>query len=77
MQFAVQLPTRADEGLLADVLARIDPSSVMDLDPAGLLRISAVVDEAAIAGALRELGLPVTAHDVRRQPSECCGGCGG
>ena len=77
MQFTVQLPGPADEAGLADAFARIDPSCVMDLDPAGLLRIAAVVDEAAIASALQELGFAVDARDVRRLPSECCGGCGG
>jgi hypothetical protein len=77
MQFTVQLSTRPDEHALADALTRVDPSIVMDLDPAGLLRIAAVIDEDAIAATLRGLGLPVDARDVRRLPSECCGGCGG
>jgi hypothetical protein len=77
MQFTVQLPSRVDEHALVDALTRVDPSSVLDLDAAGLLRIAAVIDEDAIAAALVELGLPVAARDVRRLPSECCGGCGG
>jgi hypothetical protein len=77
MQFTVQLPAHAHADLIADALARVDPSSVHDLDAAGLLRIAAVIDEDAIAAALRDLGLPVDARDVRRLPSECCGGCGG
>ena len=44
MQFTVQLPSRVDEHALVDALTRVDPSSVLDLDAAGLLRIAAVID---------------------------------
>jgi hypothetical protein len=77
MQFTVQLPANSDEAGIAEAFARIDPSIVMDLDPAGLLRIAAVVDEALIAQALRDLGFVVAEDEVVRLPSECCGGCGG
>ena len=77
MQFTVQLPSGVDRDRLSELLADVDPSSVLDVDPAGLLRIAAVIDEDAIAGALRKLDLPIHARDVRRLPSECCGGCGG
>lgn len=77
MQFTVQLPFRVDEQRLADALTHADPSSVLDLDPAGLLRIAAVIDENTIAATLGAIGLPVDVRDIRRLPSECCGGCGG
>jgi hypothetical protein len=77
MQFTVQLPAPANHADLADAFADLDPASVVDLDPAGLLRIATVIDEAAISATLVALGLPVQARDVNRLPSECCGGCGG
>ncbi len=55
-----------------------DPSALMDLDRTGrIVRLSTALDESEI-GALLANGLsPLPAVRIERQPSNCCGGCGG
>ena len=62
---------------VADRLNDMDPSALVDVDPAGRLRISTLLPDAEVLLALGLAGLMVAPADLERQPSECCGGCGG
>lgn len=79
MQFHVPLD-RASIDLVAlqTHLQSLDPAAVADIDALGpTLRVSTSLDEHQIAAALSRSGLAVHAGSVERQPSTCCGGCGG
>lgn len=79
MQFNVQLDTaRIDLGALERQLQAGDPAAIADFDIlARTLRISTVLDEHDIAAGLARAGLDVSTDTIERQPSTCCGGCGG
>ena len=79
MQFNVQLDTgRIDLGALEQQLQAQDPAAIADFDVlARTLRISTTLDEGEIAAGLGRAGLAVGADAIERQPSTCCGGCGG
>lgn len=78
MQFHLRLAPMPDPDAVQRALAEQDPAVLVDTaDNSGLLRVSTFLDEQDIAQTLRALGLPLTHVDVLRQPSECCGGCGG
>jgi hypothetical protein len=62
---------------IADRLIHMDPAALVDIDPTGRLRIATVLPDAEVLLALGLAGLFVAAGDLERQPSECCGGCGG
>ena len=62
---------RLRQGLRAD-----DPTAL--LEPPKLPRLlPKALDEADIAAGLARAGLDVTVEAIERQPSTCCGGCGG
>ena len=42
-----------------------------------VLRVSAALSIGDLLGLLEDAGLDVGEQDIRRQPSVCCGGCGG
>lgn len=79
MEFHVPLTsTRPDLDAIAKALRAVDPSALVDIDPAGqALRIAATVELPALASLLEQAGYPVAAHAIGRVPSTCCGGCGG
>ena len=79
MQFTIhQLPKRPDVERIAAALTDADPAAVVDFDPvASALRLSTSLGAADVVQVLAIAGLPVEPVDLRRQPSECCGGCGG
>ena len=55
----------------------LDPSALVDVDTSGRLRISTLLPDAEVLLALGLAGLAIAASELERQPSECCGGCGG
>lgn len=78
MQFHLTLQNPAAPSDVEAALATLDPSALVDLqEGTGVLRISTLLDEMNIVHAVRSLGIAVSEQDVVRQPSECCGGCGG
>lgn len=79
MEFHVPVNTgRVDLAMVEGELQSIDPAAMADFDVlTRTLRISASLDEAQIAACLARCGLAVDAGAVERQPSTCCGGCGG
>lgn len=42
-----------------------------------VLRVSAALSVGDLLGLLEDAGLGVEERDIHRQPSVCCGGCGG
>ncbi len=79
MQFNIPLDTgRIDIAALERQLQALDPAALADLDALnGRLRISTSLDEHDIAASLSGIGHPVDAANIEREPSTCCGGCGG
>lgn len=79
MQFNIPLDTgRIDIAALERELQALDPAALADLDALnGRLRISTSLDEGDIAASLSGIGHPVAASRIEREPSTCCGGCGG
>ena len=79
MQFNVQLEAaRLDLPTLEQLLQLQDPSALVDFDALSrTLRVSTTLEERDIAANLARIGHEVTAGDVERQASTCCGGCGG
>lgn len=67
-----------DLGVIEAAIAAVDPSVLVDLDPAGhTLRVAASVDAVELISLLRQAGYPVAGHQVFQVPSICCGGCSG
>jgi hypothetical protein len=62
---------------ITERLNHFDPSALVDVDDVGRLRIATLLPDAEVLLALGLAGLSVAAGDLERQPSECCGGCGG
>lgn len=79
MQFTLSnLAARPDVERIERALTDLDPAAIADFDDAtGTLRMSTLLEPSGIAQALADAGLPVAPDTLRRQPSECCGGCGG
>ena len=67
-----------DVGAIENAIRALDPSALVDIDPAGqTLRIAASIGAVQLLGAMKEAGYPVKEDQLERVPSECCGGCGG
>ncbi len=63
---------------IEDAIRTLDPSAVVDLDPAGpVLRVAAAASARDLIALLDRIGYPVQAEQVRQLPSTCCGGCSG
>ena len=78
MQFDVAPVFPAPEmARIESEIARHDPAAVVDYDPSRMaLRLSTCLPADEVAQALNRAGLAVDTTNVRRLPSECCGGCG-
>lgn len=69
---------RVDSRHLEAHLKDIDPSSMLDLEPAsGALRISTVMPTQELLHALRAGGISIGPEALIHLPSVCCGGCSG
>lgn len=79
MQFTVHpLPAHPDLERIENALIDLDPAALVDFDAAAsALRLSTLLEPIDILQALAMAGLGVAPGAVHRQPSECCGGCGG
>ena len=80
MQYLIPAGTlpRSGVGALADAIATIDPSALVDLDALGsTLRVSTLATSDELLDCLHGAGMPVRAEQLQRVPSECCGGCAG
>ncbi len=77
MQFNVPLSAAAiDPAAIEARLQTLDPAALVDTDGQAL-RISSSLSEREIASLLADAGHPVDPARIAREPSVCCGGCGG
>jgi len=61
-----------------DAIRTLDPSALVDVDPASpTLRIATSVDARQLVALLGQAGYPVAPQQVMQLPSICCGGCSG
>ncbi|HVI59949.1 MAG TPA: hypothetical protein VM619_13900 [Luteimonas sp.] len=79
MEFHVRLDGASpDLGALGDSLREVDPSALLDVDPAGqVVRVAAALQSGELVRLFGDAGWPVSAAQVRQLPSICCGGCSG
>jgi hypothetical protein len=79
MQFRIMMAGAIpDPGAIELAIRAVDPSVLVDIDPAGrILRVAASIGAAQLASLISEAGYPVSQHQLEQVPSECCGGCGG
>ena len=63
-----------DAEAFGELLRELDPAAFVDVKD-GEMRISSFVHERELAELLERAG--VERPQLRRMPSECCGGCGG
>jgi hypothetical protein len=79
MKFHIPLSgAQFDLARLQSVITAVDPAAVIDRDPlVSQLRISAGLSVGELQVLARDAGLELTEAQIQRQPSECCGGCGG
>ena len=79
MQFKIGITEATpDIDAIEQAIGTIDPSALVDIDPAGrTLRVAATIDAAQLLGLIGQAGYAVTTEQLERVPSECCGGCGG
>jgi hypothetical protein len=67
-----------DPSCIEDAIRMLDPSALVDVDPASpTLRIAASISARELVEALAHAGHPVSPGQVRQLPSICCGGCSG
>ena len=77
MQFNIPMNTaRIDPAVIEARLQAIDPAALVDTG-AGALRISTSLTERELASLLADAGHAVEPLQIVREPSTCCGGCGG
>jgi hypothetical protein len=66
-------PVHVEEAIRA-----VDPSALVDVDPASpMLRIATSVDARQLIALIGEAGHPIAPGQVTQLPSICCGGCSG
>ena len=79
MEFHIQMNgAKPDVEAIKAAFIAIDPSALVDIDPAGgALRVAAVVDVVELVSLFSRAGHPVSPAQVTQVPSICCGGCSG
>ena len=79
MEFHIKFSGSApDPEVIEDVIRTVDPSALVDIEPAtDTLRIAASIDAAELASLISQTGFAVAPSQVTRLASICCGGCSG
>jgi hypothetical protein len=79
MEFHIRFSGSApDPDIIEDAIRSVDPSALVDIDPASdTLRIAASVSVKELVALIGRTGLPVAPSQVTQLPSICCGGCSG
>jgi hypothetical protein len=79
MEFHIKFSGSApDPEVIEDVIRTVDPSALVDIEPAtDTLRIAASVDAVELAALISQTGFAVAPSQVTRLASICCGGCSG
>ena len=79
MRYTVKNPTGTFDVEVAEarILAE-DPAAMLDLDATGTtLRLATVLLDSELRALVAAAAIGGGVLDLRREPSECCGGCGG
>jgi hypothetical protein len=76
MEFHIRLSGSApDPDIIEDAIRSVDPSALVDIDPASAtLRIAASVSVKELVALIGRTGLPVAPSQVTHLPSMCCAG---
>ena len=79
MEFHIQLSGPVpDPAQIEDAIRAVDPSALVDIDPASpTLRIATSVEARQLIALIVQAGYPVTLPQLTQLPSICCGGCSG
>ena len=79
MEFHIKLSGPApDAGVIEEAIRTIDPSALVDIDPASpTVRVATSVDAPQLVALLGMAGYAVAPQQVTQLPSICCGGCSG
>ena len=79
MEFHIRMDgVMPDPGVVEDVIRGLDPSALVDVDPAGdFLRVAMAANAVELLALLNRAGYPVAPEQVVQLPSTCCGGCSG
>ncbi|WP_411833208.1 hypothetical protein [Pseudoxanthomonas mexicana] len=79
MQYRIKTAAQGlDLDAIASALQELDPAALLDADHSGtFLRASTVLGEYELHSVFSRAGFPLPILAIERQPSECCGGCGG
>ena len=79
MQFTIRMDTQSlDIKALEDHLQALDPAALADVDALNrTVRVSTSLSEHEVAAGLYRIGHAIDASRIEREPSVCCGGCGG
>lgn len=78
MFFKMKMAEQPDLGKLEAILLQSDPAAMLAFNKqAAELRVSTTLTDQELLAVLRAGDCPVSASQLLRIPSECCGGCGG
>lgn len=79
MEFHITMTGQVPEiGAIEQAIRTVDPSALVDIDPAsGILRVAAWVDADQLVSLISQAGCPADRQQVKQIPSICCGGCSG
>jgi len=79
MEFHITMPGAISNlGAIEHAVRAVDPSAMVDIDPAGHeLRVATSVGAAQLVSLLSQAGCQVAPDQVAQVPSTCCGGCSG
>jgi hypothetical protein len=78
MEFHIQLSGPVPDPVqIENAIRAVDPSALVDIDPASpTLRIATSVEARQLIALIVQAG-PVTLPQLTQLPSICCGGCSG
>jgi hypothetical protein len=79
MEFHIMLPAPSpDIEAIEQAIQVVDPSALIDIDPAShAVRVAASIDATQLVALMGQAGYPLSPQQVTQVPSICCGGCGG
>jgi hypothetical protein len=79
MEYRIHLPQPIQEHptRFEALLLETDPSALLDVVPAGVVRVATTLGQLELTELLRAQDGPLTDARVELLPSICCGGCSG
>ncbi len=77
MEFHIRTTSQPDLQAIEQRLLELDPAGLVDLDAAGVLRLSTLAQANDLVAVMAAAGHPVALRDIEQQASVCCGGCSG